>query len=1457
MPQSRAVRFEAIGHPDARLGGLRLDFCAAGAPTHTAMWLRNGGGKSSILSILFTTLAPNLRDFLGGKGSQRRSLEDVVLTGDTGHVAVEWGMEDGRRIVIGCVLEKQRRGEVVRPGPLRWWYSFRSDVLGGPALDDLPVRDAERRVRRNAAAFLDALHAASLHAPACEYFKTDNQARWLDYLARAGLDPELFRYQLEMNQREGGAEELFAQVESAAKLVNLVLRLAMGSDDASRVADNIGRFAKELANKPRYELEAAFLESIGARLALLAEAVGDSDAAELAVEEARGAAGALRDRLAAAVRAAGVQAAAAAAQAEEKRPEYLESVRRGDRLRDLAREAGLAAAELRLAEAEAAHSEAKGRAAEAGEEALAWEAAVQTARLRVADADAAEAQRAIDEATVAARPLRDELESVGRDLAGMVAALEQKAREEAEEAEGRRDRSKEDEDGAHQEARDREGERATAESALKGVRTATARFDTARAELVDAGGVGESESMADASARLAREAETLAEAVRTDERRRAEAETAAAGAREEAADRHRQADAAAEQAREQREERVAKQEEANRLAADPTVVAAAGVEPPVPLWSLADRLPGLLRDAARRQGWDLVELEVDAADDRRAAAALRDRGLLPARRDVEAVLAALHAAEVPAVSGWRWLFMHRSPDARRDVADRRPELSDGVIVTDPSRFEAARRELALAAPAVSGPVVVALAEGFDHDGAGPRIVVDAPGALFDEQQAEEELVAREARLADVDERRHSLESGQHDCLRLADQVDAFLVACPPGRLESLAHEIAALEQEAADRRADAETAERQAVRHQAERERLERRLGEERARQLDVAGLRTRVDALLTEEEALAAGPSEAALVTRITGAETARDAALAAADQARQAWAEAEGARARSVQAAERRAEEGGEIAGELGAALGEVTPTSPDDYGEVRRRFDLLVERYRGMVGHDALAERKRSAERRAEEHRRELAGERLHSVADRGAALAGSAGNDPSACGDRMHHAREAAQAEGQAAARLEAPVVAARQALGALEPAGVRRGLLAADGLSMPATAAAAQDMADRLGAESTAAYSRAQELRNDIDRLNDVAAASENLGRLLGAQAQRLADRVGAGDDEGQAPDPGSPPWDHDLATHAVDGVISLLSEADDAASAARQRVGESLRALRAIAGSAAFDDVKGRLRERLRDDDAVLAAHAADYAAEASTRLTGLRTHLADLATHEDQLVEELCGLVGTAQSLLRRAQSASRLPDDPRLEEWAGQEFVRLRFTIPRRAEGLADRMRELVAEIVAEGRIPPGGALLEKAVHAAAGRAGFAAVLLKPSATMERREVAVEEIATASGGERLTAALLLFFVLVRLRAPRFGLLRPTYTMFADNPIGTCSSIRLLELQRRVADSFGVQLVYATGVNDLDALDMLPKVIRMRNEHVDPRTRHHHVTIDDEEIGRRRVAATEVFRYAEGDDAS
>ena len=63
------------------------------------------------------------------------------------------------------------------------------------------------------------------------------------------------------------------------------------------------------------------------------------------------------------------------------------------------------------------------------------------------------------------------------------------------------------------------------------------------------------------------------------------------------------------------------------------------------------------------------------------------------------------------------------------------------------------------------------------------------------------------------------------------------------------------------------------------------------------------------------------------------------------------------------------------------------------------------------------------------------------------------------------------------------------------------------------------------------------------------------------------------------------------------------------------------------------------------------------------------------------------------------------------------------------------------------------------------------------------------------------------------RSRRPHAGVL------FLDNPIGRASAGYLLELQLGVAETLGVQLIYTTGLFDLNALSVFPLIIRLRND--------------------------------------
>ena|SRR5438094_1187140 len=88
MPRLRRMRLVSIGHDRARFEDVTLNFLnRAGKPSNSIVWLRNGGGKTSLLSLFFAGIRPNQRDFLGKRAEEGvRSIDDYVTSRDQGVV---------------------------------------------------------------------------------------------------------------------------------------------------------------------------------------------------------------------------------------------------------------------------------------------------------------------------------------------------------------------------------------------------------------------------------------------------------------------------------------------------------------------------------------------------------------------------------------------------------------------------------------------------------------------------------------------------------------------------------------------------------------------------------------------------------------------------------------------------------------------------------------------------------------------------------------------------------------------------------------------------------------------------------------------------------------------------------------------------------------------------------------------------------------------------------------------------------------------------------------------------------------------------------------------------------------------------------------------------------------------------------------------------------------------------
>ncbi|MYU62716.1 hypothetical protein GTY91_08275, partial [Streptomyces sp. SID69] len=234
----------------------------------------------------------------------------------------------------------------------------------------------------------------------------------------------------------------------------------------------------------------------------------------------------------------------------------------------------------------------------------------------------------------------------------------------------------------------------------------------------------------------------------------------------------------------------------------------------------ADELRELLDGAVGTAERQLFDLRTAAADDSRILGALGDGGLLPPGPDVLATVEFLGEHGIPALPGWRYLAQAVDPADHARVLAARPELVDGVVITDPATHARAREALADAALLPRSAVAVGTAAALlapapaeDSDPDGVFLVPPNP-AMHDEHAADEERRALRARATARDEEIRTLAARLGKDRELAARLTSWRTGCPAGRLAELAR--AAEEARAFAEESEAELAEARTLRAEAE-----------------------------------------------------------------------------------------------------------------------------------------------------------------------------------------------------------------------------------------------------------------------------------------------------------------------------------------------------------------------------------------------------------------------------------------------------------------------------------------------------------------------------------------------------------------------------------------------------------------------------------------------------------------
>ncbi|MFE9636824.1 hypothetical protein [Streptomyces sp. NPDC006463] len=1516
MYELSRIRLYSIGPAGARYADTVLDLRGVGEPVpHPApaqaeffedeptgpprrpapagvLFLENGGGKSVLLKLIFSVMLPGHRNTLGGASSG--VLRKFLLADDCGHVALEWQhTQTGECVVVGKVSEW--RGRQVSNDPRKFaeaWYSFRPGP--GLSLDNLPVAEATavrppvegasgaQGRRRTMKGFRDALTESGKAYPHLEVYFEEIHDRWNEHLTELGLDPELFRYQREMNADEGEAAGLFA-VKKDSDFTDLLLRAVTDTRDTDGLADLVHGFGNKLGRRAELMAERDFTAGSVDLLTKIVEAAGTRSR--------------LRDVHAGAERRTRTLARRLSARAAEERGRAADLAQRvtgaahqvtaaeSARARSAAVSAELAYrhASLALTVADKAAAAQRRELLEARTLHSAWQAAENVLRHRAAADRSARVAAAILEAERDAAPALAARATAAAELVRALHTAAEHGERVANEEEERSAGLQAIGEAAHRDATAAATAAQRARSEAEHLRSRLGEVQQETAEAVRAGWLDDSAPDADPAraALAATDAEKTAVAAWDESR---EAARAAADAAREAAAAESRAELTAARAADAADAAEASHDAEHRAAASlagsprladllglpATPVQAPGLPGPrgevsspdghqdgrqdrsgdpgtaqdhrsaagrltaEDLDRNAEDLHHLLTDGVAAAERQLFELRTAAADDARILGALGDGGLLPPGPDVLATVEYLGEHGIPALPGWRYLAQSVDPADHAAVLAARPELVDGVVITDPDTHTRAREVLSGAALLPRSTVAVGTAAALlapvpqtDDDAV---FLVPPNPAMHDEHAADEERQALRTRATARDTEIRELAARLAGDRELAARLASWRTGCPAGRLAELAQQATAARAFAEE--ADAELAEARTVRAEADeaaadaaRVRDERQDTAQRARRVAdaLAGLAFRLreragwQARLRElaDEAAESEARAEVCLDRARAADEDRRAAQRAADDARRT--------ARALRA------ERAEIAG--------APEPLPEDDGTAKAPLPDLREAYRAAsqlyekvgVGADLRAEQAR-AESDESAALAEL--DRLtNKVRTRAAQLLESTdgADGPS---------RQAAAARAESLVQmLETRASHASEQLGRLRGEAERHA---------PAEGGAHTDLPEELIPEDveqaqgllrtataqlaahTAAVESARAAHADLLQAHrtaeDGAGGFDETAAML---RDLLRDHTHAEDEQEPVPHPGTLEEARQSATEARRSLRGCAADL----SAAEAAVREASDILVRHANSNRYEQVRTPARQQIRELPAsALPEHAAAWATAFAPRLRVLTDELAQLERNRDSIVDRLRGLVESALATLRSAQRLSQLPEG--LGEWSGQEFLRIRFEEPDQAT-LTERLGEVIDEATraavkknstasfGEGR-RDGMSLLLRGVQAALEPKGISVEILKPDAVLRAERVPVGQMGDVfSGGQLLTAAIALYCTMAALRSNDRGRDKHRHagTLFLDNPIGRANATYLLELQRAVSDALGVQLLYTTGLFDTTALAEFPLVIRLRND--------------------------------------
>jgi hypothetical protein len=1453
------------------------------------------------------------------KEGELKRLEQYIPGGDPTHFVVEveapapngvLPMFSAPRLLVGACLWKPAGSPSSAPASEFFWsalsvapeLSLRELGMRGPGGRLLEFREFKAKLKQMRA-----------DLPAAQITVEEGKGAWEVHLRNLGIDVEYVRqFLLRMNEDEGAADQVFTYASSRAFLNSLV---GVVGDSAAieQLKEHLADMSRDADAMSLDRQRVVLFEKLVAQTGPLVEIIGE-------LSQRIGERDRTVDRLVAVrseltrhldiVRAAAALSVQRTAELEriaaETRNAYSEA-----NARYVLGRAQVARLRLRDASSEVDETERQRKDARAEEELL--RVAALLADRRASERRIQEVEELLKQKAVHAEPLR-------RALSSALQALNRRLTDDIQRREVQRGEYETAATSAYDALTHAADDRAGAATVLgelggerKGLVVERAALQRRLVAAVDAGVL--SEVGADAAAELARaRAQSAAEKASAEahEERRLQASSALSQLADSDRELAIRAGRAEESVKAARADLDAATVRTDALAA---AIEQSGLVDIHPLTlvdheAIAHRL-GEALDAARLKQ---VRSAVAGAAADRAALWLGDHERLPPRADVERLCERALAHRLGARPGWTYLSTLPPDVADKYVADH-PALADGIVVNVPEDMDAVVAMAAAARDELDAPIVIGPAGAFEAkpDEIDARAKVILPHSAHWSTAAGRELVG--ARTAEAARWRAEYEEATvrgENALKLRQQLNAWVTDVGPSGLETRRTQLRSRGEEhaaiAAERASLAGViAARIRDRDEAEGARDAARKGERaailRAQQLEsLVQVRERMAAIDARLDVIEAEETDATVALKAAEA-----AMLAAQDRQKEA----------NHQLA-RLAAEVGELTSERSSvttlsalAVRPDDPVTPDDEAADRQLLAQQVRdrdsRWQGAVTdpllraqltglQSAIAEIERQLGRHAaiRERAQKVVDGQPSRSADDHRGDADQARGRVEALVQRIGELRATAQQLEDEVAKIQAEYKALRRPA---ELAAADTSDSADHAITIRERLRNERDMALELRGVREAEQESAVEAGKKMQvRLDLIEAASQRMS----AGAQRLlpggalvplidvADREARIDGTALLADPAMPePLTTLLRTagRAVEHpefVASLDADKSTATTAISRMDVEIDRLQRALTGldrraEAGLENADALLRgtpdDVVQGDRVVqtlrsaprraLAELAVAHHEDIVQRLTAVRHHVATFDARVEALAQTVYATIAELLREVRRTVRESQLPNTPAMGRWAGAELLQLggldTLRVEQRQAAIGATLRGWFNPEQRDDRPRFDSAdVVNDLLRAVTPQ--FTASILIPSDPLDPDHKPVDHLALeTSGGEGVTVALILAALLASRRAAARGHRRTT--LLLDNPFAKVTKPEFLRLARDVANELDVQLVAFTGMRDLGALTVFPRLTQLR---VSRRENANFVVpygIDDEALqpllrnGTLFVSPTEWATARRGDD--